>query len=100
MGQGQLREEMNSPEAVTKREQAWTEQQYKNPQFTLIENQRLQKVQEEAQKKNALELTSALKFQKQFAASALGKSGTLLTNPAANGVTVAPPPGQKTLLGQ
>lgn len=66
----------------------------------LLGAQKTQKDFEDIQKKHAEELVAALKLQKQFAATAQGKNGTLITNPSANGAAIAPPPGQKTLLGQ
>lgn len=86
---------------ITRREQSWTNRPGPDgDRERLLKAQKEQGDLEKAQKKNAEELSMALKFQKQFAASAQGKNGTLLTNPSSNGVEISPPPGQKTLLGQ
>lgn len=83
------------------REQAWANRDdASGRQERLLGAQKAQKALEDAQKKNADELTMALKFQKQFAAKAQGKNGTLLTNPGVSGAAPVPAPGQKTLIGQ
>lgn len=69
-------------------------------QFRLQNQQIEAKRLEEAKRKNALDLSAALKAQKSFASFAQGKNGTLLTNPTANGIAPAPVPGQKVLIGQ
>lgn len=91
----------NEANDAYKREVAWGNRAGpEGERERLLRDQKNQKALDDAQKKNALELTSALKFQKQFAATTQGKNGTLLTNPGANGIAIAPSPGQKTLLGQ
>jgi hypothetical protein len=88
--------------SASDKESAWMQSLRQDPKWQLLNAQKEQKDLETAQKKQTNELNMALKFQKQFAANAQGKNGTLLTNPSANGVstTTAPPPGQKELLGQ
>lgn len=84
-----------------KKEEAWANRDdASGRQERLLASQKAQKALEESQKKNADELTMALKFQKQFAAKAQGKNGTLLTNPGVSGAAPVPAPGQKTLIGQ
>lgn len=86
---------------ISKREQAWANRDdASGRQERLLASQKAQKALEDAQKKNADELTMALKFQKQFAAKAQGKNATLLTNPGVSGAAPVPAPGQKTLIGQ
>lgn len=91
----------NPNEYIRRRETAWANRDdASGRQERLLLAQKNQKALEEAQKKNADELSMALKFQKQFAAKAQGKNGTLLTNPGASGAAPVPAPGQKTLIGQ
>lgn len=91
------------PAYAAQKEQAWNQELMKDPKFRLLKEQKEQQALEAAQKKQVNELNTALKFQRQYAANAQGKNGTLLTNPSANGIGApapAPATGQKKLLGE